>query len=78
MIKLLPYFNTDEGRYLANMLLNLRKKYLCDECLRYDTDMLFDGTTAKGYIAQITLHANMKVSNTDLDLIRRIYSYFIE
>lgn len=77
MINLLPYFNTDEGRYLANMLFNLRKKYLSDEYLRHDANILFDGTTAKGYIAEITLHANMKISNTDLDLIRKIYSYFV-
>lgn len=77
MINLLSYFNTDEGRYLANMLFNLRKKYLGDEYLCHDTNILFDGTTAKGYIAEITLYANMKISSTDLDLIRRIYSYFI-
>lgn len=78
MIKLIPYFDTNEGNTLANKLFALRKKYLPKQLLEADDEAIFDGTQAKGYIAEITLHTTKEITPADSDAIKEVYSFFVD
>lgn len=78
MIKLIPYFDTNEGNTLANKLFTLRKKYLPKQLLEADDEAIFDGTQAKGYIAEITLHTTKEITPADSDAIKEVYSFFVD
>lgn len=77
MIKLISYFNNAEGNVFAQKLFSLRQKYLDDEYIANDLINVFDGTGAKGYIAELTLYSNKDISVKDKNMIRQIYSYFV-
>lgn len=77
MIKLIPYFNTNEGNSLATKLFELRRKYLPKQFLDADDEALFDGTQVKGYIAEITLYHNKNITKEDAETIKSIYSFFL-
>ena len=77
MIKLISYLNNAEGNVLAQKLFLLRQKYLDDEYIANDLDNVFDGTGAKGYIAELTLYSKKDISVEDKNVIRQIYSYFV-
>lgn len=78
MIKLIPYFNTNEGNSLATKLFELRRKYLPKQFLDADDEALFDGTQVKGYIAEITLHTTKEITPADSDAIKEVYSFFVD
>lgn len=77
MIKLISYFDNIEGNVLAQKLFLLRQKYLNDEYIVNDSNKIFDGTGAKGYIAELTLYPKKDISVEDKNVIRQIYSYFV-
>lgn len=77
MIKLISYFDNAEGNALAQKLFLLRQKYLEDEYIANDSKNVFDGTGAKGYIAELTLYSKKDISFKDKNMIRQIYSYFV-
>lgn len=77
MIKLIPYFDTNEGNTLADKLFALRKEYLPKQLLDADSKVLFDGTQVKGYIAEITLHTTKEITPADSDAIKEVYSFFV-
>lgn len=75
-MKLISFFDTTEGRYLARELDQLTKKYLLPDDRLVDYMKTFDGTGAKGVIAEITLHSVREITPEDKMKIQEIYSFF--
>lgn len=73
---LIPVFNTEEGQYLSKELTALSIKYLPPENRLIEYMKTFDGTGAKGVIAEISLHSIKDITPDDKKKIQNIYSFF--